>query len=591
MPDIADFPNSSTHLQLPYIQPNQAQKHVTHNEGMLRLDAIVQLSVVSADIAAPPSTPAEGARHIVPAGASGVWSGQDAMLAVFQGGGWTYLNPKSGWTAWVVDQGKHVVFDGAVWRAVQEANDHQNLQRVGIRTSADDTNRLAVASDATLLTHEGGGHQVKVNKAATGDTASLLFQTDWQARAEMGTAGSDDFEIKVSADGATFNTALRADAATGRVEFPAGVDGIAPSAFGTGPLLTVDYVTSRGLDLVTNGTGILGNGYNFPSAFMHDPLTTPNLPASFSYAGYYSSEVATSEYLAVDPNQVWRLGCYLMQEKLSGDWSAYGSRERHTQYMGLLCYDLDRQPINAFHHMRYRKNGIDSLTTLAAPLAPGDTILRLVDSSGWNSSAAPFYQRGLIILGYRNDAGGLYTHYSRHIQFDMFGAGAIDGAAHTVTLSSPFPASMGNPDDPDGIWPAGTRIANSDSGGNFKYVCLHGTRMPKAGQWYRATGYIGGIDLSGSNAEFNFPPGTAYVRPFWIPNHSNRPGGSGGSPDTGADHRVWFAGTSVTPEPLARLSAVATGSASGSMAIKVPMADFATGAISLQPPVRSLVEL
>jgi hypothetical protein len=48
----------SPNLSLPYIQQNQAQKHVTHNEGMRLLDGVVQLSVLSqAQTAAPPHKP------------------------------------------------------------------------------------------------------------------------------------------------------------------------------------------------------------------------------------------------------------------------------------------------------------------------------------------------------------------------------------------------------------------------------------------------------------------------------------------------------------------------------------------------------
>lgn len=35
---------TSTHLNLPYIQPAQAQKHVTHNEAIELLDLIVHLT-------------------------------------------------------------------------------------------------------------------------------------------------------------------------------------------------------------------------------------------------------------------------------------------------------------------------------------------------------------------------------------------------------------------------------------------------------------------------------------------------------------------------------------------------------------------
>ncbi len=54
---------------------------------------------------------------------------------------------------------------------------------------------------ATLLNHDGAGHQLKINKAAAGDTASLLYQDAFSGRAELGLAGDDDFHFKVSPDG------------------------------------------------------------------------------------------------------------------------------------------------------------------------------------------------------------------------------------------------------------------------------------------------------------------------------------------------------------------------------------------------------
>lgn len=77
-----------------------------------------------------------------------------------------------------------------------------------------------MSSPATLLNHAGSGHQLKLNKAVASDTASLLFQTGFGGRAEMGTSGSDDFAVKVSADGATWSVALEADAATGEMTLP-----------------------------------------------------------------------------------------------------------------------------------------------------------------------------------------------------------------------------------------------------------------------------------------------------------------------------------------------------------------------------------
>ncbi|QIE47907.1 DUF2793 domain-containing protein (plasmid) [Pseudohalocynthiibacter aestuariivivens] len=583
MPGFSDF---STHLALPYIQPAQAQKHITHNEGMRRLDALVHLSATSMSIATPPSAPNSGTRFILPTGASGAWAGQPAsILAVFEDTTWIFYAPQPGWTAWIKDIARHQVFDGSDWQNLTNTPDYQNLPQLGVQTTADSINRLAVAGTATLLTHAGAGHQVKINKAATADTASLLFQTGWSGRAEMGIAGSDNFEVKVSPDGTTFHRALIADAATGRVRFPQGADGLAPEGFGTGPVLTTDYAAARGTDLVTNGTGLLGNTYNYPPEFSYDATTAPNLPASFSFAGYYNNRVQMLEPLPIDPNRVYRLESYLRQERLPGDWSAYANGERHSQYMGLICLDLDDEIIMAHHHMRYRKGGVDSLTTLTAPLAPGDTVIHLNDTSGWNDTFTASYYRGLIMFGYRNSLGFTYDRYSRLVEMDMFDIGDVDKTTHTVTLNKPLPVSLANPDDPSGIWPIGAEIANASSGSTYKYAFYNGLILSETDRWYRTESYMGGIDRSGGNVLGNFPPGTARARVFWMPNHTNRSGGFSSHPDTGPAHRVWFSGVSVTPETLALTQATA----SGAQSIKVPQGDFAAGTLALAP-ASSVVE-
>ncbi|MEQ8282904.1 MAG: DUF2793 domain-containing protein [Parvibaculum sp.] len=71
-------------LGLPYIVPNQAQKHVTHNEVIRTLDALVRFAVKSRDLAAPPADPALGRRHIVADGVTGAWTGKDGQVAAWK---------------------------------------------------------------------------------------------------------------------------------------------------------------------------------------------------------------------------------------------------------------------------------------------------------------------------------------------------------------------------------------------------------------------------------------------------------------------------------------------------------------------------
>ena len=555
----------SPNLSLPYIQQKQAQKHVTHNEGMRLLDGVVQLSVLSRAQTAPPANPVAGDRYILPSGATGAWAGFDDSLAHWEENAWRIIPPNEGWVAWDQNGLALLVFSQGQWTEATAA-DVQRLDKLGLNTSADLTNRLAVSSDATLLTHDTtGGHQLKINKDQPGDTGSLLFQTGWSGRAEMGLAGSDNFEIKVSPDGSNFHQALTVDRATGAVTLPNTT--LSQAEFGTSPIVTVDYTNSKTDNLVSNGNGALGNSYNMPSALSYDASDTPGLPGSFLFTGYHGLDLTTSEFIAVDAQKTYRLESYIKQA--TGD--------RHAQVMGIMAFDADFQQITSACHMRYASGGVDSLTTLSAPLAPGDTTVSVTNASGWNDANSSSDKCGLIFFTYRTQGGNAQDFYSRHFRTGLFSPAQVDRTNHSITLLAPLAQSDGNPDDPSGIWPAGTPLANTDSGWNLKPALLDQTVLPTAGDWYHACNHIGGVDTSGRNEVKNFPPGTAFVKILMLPNFSNRPGGYSGFADSGAAHGLHLSGISMAPEPYAAMQAAA----SGGVDIKVPDPDFTTGSLSL----------
>jgi len=218
-----DFMTETPNLGLPFIMEAQAQKHVTHNEAIRALDALVQLAVSSRIVDTPPSAPADGDRYIIAPGASGAWAAKDGQVAAFQDGAWSYFPPGKGWIAWVADEARVFGFDGTIWSDIASVSQN-NVPFIGINTNADASNRLALSSASSLFNHDGAGHQVKVNKNSASDTASLLFQTGFGGRAEIGLAGDDDFHFKVSPDGATFYDALRISNATGNIGFIGNAD-------------------------------------------------------------------------------------------------------------------------------------------------------------------------------------------------------------------------------------------------------------------------------------------------------------------------------------------------------------------------------
>jgi Protein of unknown function (DUF2793) len=201
-------------LSLPLLAAGQAQKHVTLNDGLLVLDDLAQLAVVSDTLTAPAANPVEGQRFIVAKPPSGAWTDHGDQIAVWQGTGWTFREPRTGWCAYVASSGERRVFDGLVWTADFRA------PRLGVGTAPDPANVVSVAGAATLLSGGSGNHQLKINKGATSATASLLFQTAFTGKAEIGLAGDDRLTFKVSDDGVTWREALGVDQATGQIATP-----------------------------------------------------------------------------------------------------------------------------------------------------------------------------------------------------------------------------------------------------------------------------------------------------------------------------------------------------------------------------------
>ncbi len=110
--------NDTTLLQLPYIIEAQAQKHVTHNEAIRALDALIQLSVLDRNLANPPVSPSEGDRYIVATSATGAWATKDGQVAAWQDGAWMFYTPIIGWRCWVVDEAVLLFHDGTNWQTL-----------------------------------------------------------------------------------------------------------------------------------------------------------------------------------------------------------------------------------------------------------------------------------------------------------------------------------------------------------------------------------------------------------------------------------------------------------------------------------------
>ncbi len=109
--------SNTSNLALPYLAAGQAQKHVTLNDSLRRLDAVVQLSVVSATTTAQPGSPDDGDVYIVPSGKSGAdWNAYaNGALGYYRDGAWEQITPREGWLAYVKDTDQLLRYTGAAW--------------------------------------------------------------------------------------------------------------------------------------------------------------------------------------------------------------------------------------------------------------------------------------------------------------------------------------------------------------------------------------------------------------------------------------------------------------------------------------------
>lgn len=107
---------STPRLGLPLIQPGQAQKEMSHNEALARIDLLVQPAVVAIGVETPPANPVAGQCWIVGPAPTGLWSGRADTVAGWTAGGWRFVAPTPGMTVPLAGASGFAQWDGTGWR-------------------------------------------------------------------------------------------------------------------------------------------------------------------------------------------------------------------------------------------------------------------------------------------------------------------------------------------------------------------------------------------------------------------------------------------------------------------------------------------
>ena len=296
----------TTHLLLPYILASQAQKHVTHNEALRLLDAMVQLSVLDRTRTAPPASPADGDRHIVASGATGFWAGWDLNVAFWVDGVWMRLVPRPGWLAWIAAEQAFVVWNGSAWDLVGEpvdvsdavfslVNDADPTRKAlfslsGISTGT--TRTFTLPNTSSELAILAGTQTFTGNKTFSGTLTVSGTITVSAASASIGTA-TTTATYGMGTGGTTTGVTKTLNLGTGGAAGSTTVVNIGPAAAGAGgttvvntPTVTfANAVTQVGMPQANLTAYLLGLGGATADSYNRVSVNTPALLFNNAGAG------------------------------------------------------------------------------------------------------------------------------------------------------------------------------------------------------------------------------------------------------------------------------------------------------------------
>ena len=259
-----------------------------------------------------------------------------------------------------------------------------------------------------------------------------------------------------------------------------------------------DYVSSRGENLVTNGTGLLGDNTNF-SGLVFDKSDNYGSAGSFTTSAY-NGALYDDEFIPVNPDLNYKMTWY-------GKTNPYVG----AHFYGMVaCYDSDKNQILPGYTM-YKAG---TQTTLKTALNVGDTVINLTSATNWLdydtiNGTVNTYLNSMIVWNYTSAGGYLYPPltYSRNYFGNVFLLGSINFTTSVVTLRVPWAGA---------VIPMGTSVSQGNVGGSFKYIAGYNVTVPAT--WTKYSGNISGTDYTGTNNMTKFQPATAFVKIGWLVN-------------------------------------------------------------------------
>lgn len=208
-------------LNLPLLQPAQAAKHITINESLVAIDAAAQTRLSGVDQNSPPDERSIGHTYATGLNSSGAWTLHPHSLAVDLGTDWRFISLQPGFRAVDLSDLSFILWTGSEWQPVGDRSGTQQFTSLGVGTGAAPGQTLTVEGASALLTADADDFRLSLNRSGESDVSSVLWQTGFVTKAEVGLLESDRLTVRTFGPGGQAVDHLSAAANVAGIECPA----------------------------------------------------------------------------------------------------------------------------------------------------------------------------------------------------------------------------------------------------------------------------------------------------------------------------------------------------------------------------------
>lgn len=150
----------TNNIGLTLLESSQAQKEITINEALVRLDIAMPHVVLEIARNTPPASPNNGDAYVVGASPTGAWVGYAQAIAYYYEG-WRFITPKTGYPLWGIAEGRSYRFTGTQW--VRESYDSPEQAYTGTITWTGTTAPSGTASDTYRWSQQGNRVSARID--------------------------------------------------------------------------------------------------------------------------------------------------------------------------------------------------------------------------------------------------------------------------------------------------------------------------------------------------------------------------------------------------------------------------------------------